>query len=53
MSEAKLLREVLLLLYIPDFMIWNGGKPEAYNHPKNIKANDINNTGDVKLKVPL
>ena len=28
-------------------MVWNGGKPDAYNHPKNIKPNDNKNTGEV------
>ena len=34
-------------------MVWNGGKPDAYSQPKNIKPSDIKNTGEVASTRPL
>ena len=33
-------------------MVWNGGRPDAYNHPKKIKPQDIKNAGDVIATFP-
>ena len=33
------------LLYMADFIVWNGGSPDPYSHPNTIKAHAISITG--------